>query len=75
MVGGGVERGGLRPALRTGLIGVSEGGGVSDRQWTDVLGVLKVQGATLDRAYLEEWARALGLTDLLRRALDDAGLP
>ena len=52
-----------------------EGGGVSDRQWTDVLGVLKVQGATLDRAYLEEWARELGLTSLLRRALDDAGLP
>ena len=52
-----------------------QGGGVSDRQWTDVLGVLKVQGTTLDRAYLEEWARELGLTDLLRRALDDAGLP
>jgi hypothetical protein len=52
-----------------------EGGGVSDRQWTDVLGVLKVQGATLDRAYLKEWARDLGLTGLLRRALDDAGLP
>ena len=52
-----------------------EGGGVSDRQWNDVLGVLKVQGATLDRAYLEEWARALGLTDLLCRAFDDAGLP
>jgi hypothetical protein len=51
-----------------------EGGGASDRQWTDVLGVLKVQGVTLDRAYLEEWARELGLTDLLRRALDDAGL-
>jgi hypothetical protein len=52
-----------------------DGGAVSDRQWNDVLGVLKVQGATLDRAYLEEWARELGLTDLLRRALDDAGLP
>ncbi len=51
-----------------------DGGGVSDRQWNDVLGVLKVQGATLDRAYLEEWARELGLTDLLRRALEDAGL-
>ncbi len=51
-----------------------DGGGVSDRQWNDVLGVLKVQGPALDRAYLEEWARELGLTDLLRRALDDAGL-
>lgn len=52
-----------------------ESGGVSDRQWNDVLGVLKVQGATLDRAYLDEWARELGLTDLLRRAVDEAGLP
>jgi len=52
-----------------------EGGEMSDRQWNDVIGVLKVQGATLDRAYLEEWARELGLKDLLHRALDDAGLP
>jgi hypothetical protein len=52
-----------------------DGGGVSDRQWNDVLGVLKVQGAALDRAYLEEWARELGLTELLHRACDDAGFP
>jgi hypothetical protein len=52
-----------------------DGGGVSDRQWNDVLGVLKVQGAMLDRAYLHEWARELELMELLRRALDDAGLP
>jgi hypothetical protein len=52
-----------------------EGGAVSDRQWNDVLGVLKVQGPALDRAYLREWARELQVTDLLDRALDDAGLP
>ena len=52
-----------------------EGGEASDRQWNDVLGVLKVQGPTLDRAYLREWARELRLVDLLDRALDDAGLP
>ncbi len=51
-----------------------DGGGVSDRQWNDVLGVLKVQGPALDRAYLEEWARELSVTELLHRALDDAGL-
>ena len=51
-----------------------DGGWVSDRQWNDVLGVLKVQGPALDRAYLAEWARELGLTDLLRRAYNDAGL-
>jgi hypothetical protein len=52
-----------------------QGGNVSDRQWNDVLGVLKVQGPALDRAYLKEWARELGLTELLHRAVDDAGLP
>lgn len=50
-------------------------GGMSDRQWNDVLGVLKVQGSTLDRAYLNEWARELAITDLLGRAVDEAGLP
>lgn len=52
-----------------------KGGAVSDRQWRDVLGVLKVQAGALDRAYLREWAIRLGLTDLLHHALDDAGLP
>ena len=51
------------------------GGEVSDRQWRDVLGVLKVQAGALDRAYLREWAGRLSVTDLLRRALEDAGLP
>ena len=48
---------------------------MSDRQWNDVLGVLKVQGSALDRAYLREWARELKLTGWLVRALDDTGLP
>jgi len=52
-----------------------DGGGVSERQWNDVLGVLKVQGPTLDRAYLREWARELGVADLLGRAVEEAGLP
>ena len=52
-----------------------QGGEVSDRQWRDVLGVLKVQGDALDRAYLREWAERLALTELLRRACHDAGLP
>jgi len=51
-----------------------QGGCVSDRQWSDVVGVLKVQGESLDRAYLQQWAAELGLTDLLERALEQAGL-
>ena len=29
---------------------------ISERQWHDVLGVLKVNAASLDRRYLERWA-------------------
>jgi hypothetical protein len=50
------------------------GGGVSDRQWGDVLGVMKVQAKNLDLAYLGHWAAELRLGDLLARALDDSGL-
>src|SRR6266704_4175313 len=50
------------------------GGEVSDRQWNDILGVLKVQGTHLDMNYLQKWAANLNVTDLLKRALVDAGL-
>jgi hypothetical protein len=50
------------------------GGEVSDRQWNDILGVLKVQGTHLDMAYLQLWAANLKVTDLLERALVDSGL-
>ncbi len=50
-----------------------QGGEVSERQWTDVLGVLKVQSKSLDRAYLLRWAVQLGVEDLLKRSLEDAG--
>jgi hypothetical protein len=50
------------------------GGGTSERQWLDTIGVLKVQANSLDYDYLWEWARKLNLAELLQKALEDAGL-
>ena len=51
-----------------------QGGCISERQWNDVLGVLKVQQTSLDREYLRRWAEDLNLVDLLSRAIADAGI-
>jgi hypothetical protein len=51
------------------------GGGVSERQWRDVVEVLQVGGEGLDRAYLDEWATRLALIPLLERARAEAGQP
>lgn len=45
------------------------GGETSDRQWRDVLGLVRVQAERLDRSYLEAGATRLGVADLLARAL------
>lgn len=47
------------------------GGEVSERQWSDVVGVLKVQAGRLDGGYLTRWATELKIDDLLERALAD----
>lgn len=47
------------------------GGEVSERQWWDIIGVLKV-AAPVDEAYLRQWAASLAVTDLLDRALSEA---
>jgi hypothetical protein len=48
------------------------GGCVSERQWRDVLGVLKVQGDGLDLDYVRRMAASLSVADLLARALREA---
>lgn len=47
------------------------GGEVSDRQWRDILGVLKTRVGELDLEYLHKWAKELKVSDLLERALKE----
>ena len=49
------------------------GGAASERQLTDVAGVVKVQGERLDFDYLREWADRVGVRDLLEKILGGAG--
>ena len=49
------------------------GGEVSDSQWRDILGVLKTRAGELDLDYMQKWAIELKVTDLLDRALKEAG--
>ena len=56
------------------LIWYREGGGVSDRQWGDVIGVIKTQGNRLDLTYLRLWATRKQLADLLSRALAESAI-
>jgi hypothetical protein len=51
------------------------GGEVSERQWRDVVGILKVQEGALDREFMDRMAREGGLSDLLSRAWRDASEP
>jgi len=48
------------------------GGEVSDRQWGDVLGLLRARGGEFEDEYLERMADALGVGDLLSRAAREA---
>lgn len=55
------------------LLWYRSGGGVSDRQWRDVVEVLRQSRAVIDPAYLDEWAPRLGVADLLAKARAHAG--
>jgi len=47
----------------------------SERQWQDILGVLKVQSDRLNNDYLEKWATELEVADLLVRAKKEISSP
>lgn len=55
------------------LLWYRRGGGSSDRQWRDVLGILTVQGEALDLGYIRETAANLELSDLVEKAIGAAG--
>ena len=60
-------------ALLSKLVWYRQGGEVSENQWRDVIGILKVQAGRLDINYLQTWAEKLGISDLLLRARQEVG--
>lgn len=49
------------------LLWFRSGGEVSERQWRDVVAIVRVRGVELDRSYLWQQATVLGVKDLLQR--------
>lgn len=48
------------------------GGNVSDRQWSDAIGVVKTHRGRLEDAYMRETAEKLGVSDLLAELLAES---
>jgi hypothetical protein len=57
------------------LVWFRKGGEISDRQWSDILGIIKVRSDRLDREYLKKWAGVLGVSDLLNDVFPRANGP
>jgi len=47
------------------------GGAQSERQWKDILGVLRVQKNSLDFEYMNLWAIQINVNDLLHQAISE----
>lgn len=45
----------------------------SEKQWRDILGVIKLQLDNLDQTYLDHWAEILKISDSLKMALQQSG--
>ncbi len=48
------------------------GQGVSDRQWLDIMGIIRMQSSLLDREYLRKGAEELQVKELLEEALENS---
>jgi hypothetical protein len=44
----------------------------SERQWTDVIGILQVQAEHFNLEYARHWAKEIGVLDLLKKAIGEA---
>lgn len=47
---------------------------LSDKQWRDVQGILRMQGETLDLEYMYSWAEQIGCLGQLNEAIDQSGM-
>ena len=54
------------------LLWYQSGGSVSERQWRDVVEVLRISGRAMDESYLDRWANQLGLSELLQKARSES---
>jgi hypothetical protein len=50
------------------------GNEISNRQWNDIIGVMRRQSKTLDLAYLQHWAVELSVLELLERAFAETSI-
>jgi hypothetical protein len=57
------------------LLWYRAGGSISERQWRDVVQVLRISGAAMDDEYLQRWANQLGLSELLEKARAESRMP
>lgn len=53
------------------LVWFRKGDKTSEKQWSDVLGILGVQKDRLDFEYLNKWAENLGISDLIEKAINE----
>ncbi|MEO8210992.1 MAG: hypothetical protein ABI840_10555 [bacterium] len=56
------------------LVWYVSGNEISERQWLDVIGVIKVQQQNLDLEYLNYWSKELNVERLLRKAFLECDL-
>ena len=50
------------------------GNEISNRQWNDIIGVMRRQSKTLDLAYLQHWAVELSVLELLEQAFAETSI-